>query len=316
MSIMKQRDNRLKTVLSNDIDDDMLLLKSKKMSMVDWQKIYDQTEKYIKNTIVEYHKSYTKQEIDSLSLDELNSLGLIHSLSSMTPNGILLPKKETIYEHEILQLTIAESLCNMGIHNHITKIHYPVTVRIVYNKKGELDKKPRASSKIHTDVWSGEATNTTMVFIPIHGDFSNVGVNFYETPDEIVNWLRPLDDYNDGAEIANIARNKKYNTILKAGYIYLSDPLLLHSTNKSGHTINNSPWRISIDFRFISDIKCEYDSGDNPRAQNYIDYKEWSSVGQNIRMCTDSSLFDVFNVNPNDKAKNEYPGKYYISRKQ
>jgi hypothetical protein len=316
--IIKPRNDRLRQILSQtEVIDDLDLLKSCSMSKglelwYSYNDIYWSVLTYIKKSIAIYYKE-NYEHIVTQSLAQLYTNATIGGLPNLTPNGILLPKRETIKYYYKIHNAVRLALNKLGISSHIQKIHCPITVRISGGFLSNKDERPRASSKIHTDVWSGEPTNTTMVFIPIDGDFKRAGIDFYKTPEDILHWLRPLDDYNEGKAITDIAAKNKYDIILEKNKLYLSDPLLLHATHKELPSVGPSPFRVSIDFRFISDIRCPYDTDDNPRERSYIDYATWSDIGYKWDMYTPDSIFDI--INGDTAPINAYSGYYELKER-
>lgn len=163
-------------------------------------------------------------------------------------------------------------------------IHNPINIRLVRGTEEGKDR-PKASTKLHTDIWAGEFTNSMMVFLPVFGDIQNISVEFFEPPQSFYpDFVRPLHDYNEGSHL--LEESEKYQCNLKNGFMYIMDPFLLHRTFK-----HSNKWRISLDFRFIPKIRLESDLDVNSKRDgNYVSYDEWKEIGLSKLLFTDTPI--------------------------
>jgi hypothetical protein len=232
----------------------------------------------------------------------LNKLDLSINLPNRTPNGLILPKKQNHLAYNCIHKTIKEIIESLNLQEHISLIHSPVNVRSINTKANpEIDNRPHSSTKLHSDVWAGEFTNTTMVFIPIYGDTKDGGVEFFEPSDRFLSFIKPLADYNEGADLIEDA--VKYDCVLETGHLYLTDPFLLHKTIKRGSGV-----RISIDFRFISKYTVSSDVlVDSKRHENYISYNEWAQIGTNKLLLSNANIDEI-----EQSSQIEYAAKFTI----
>ena len=232
----------------------------------------------------------------------------ILKLPNMTPNGLLLPKKDTFLAYNQLHKTVFNIFDHFGLGKHVKAIHAPVNVRVINGiSSPQVDQRPRASSKLHSDIWAGEFTNTVMVFLTALGDVHNNGIEFYEPPKRFhTEFCKPLNDYLDGSCLE--AESRRYKASLRGGYAYFTDPFLLHRTIKKSPNL-----RLSIDFRFIPHDRCETDAEiDTERHKNYITMEEWSKIGSTSLLYTNVAVADskAENIGP----KNAYAADYVLRR--
>lgn len=223
-------------------------------------------------------------------------------LPNRTPNGLVLPKQPNLLAYNYLHRIVAQILEHIGLSNHIETIHSPINIRYVESKPSEVDGRPFASAKWHSDVWNSEPSNTIMVFIPICGNLIKNGIEFCEPdPNEFMQIARVLKDYSEGQHL--VKNSKHYNIFLDTEHIYLTDPYLLHRTMKGG-----SGCRLSLDFRFTTKYKSFTDVDIQPnRYENYIPYEQWKEIGKSKLLSTNLKLdeFEEYGVN-------KYAGKYTI----
>jgi len=224
---------------------------------------------------------------------------------NITPNGLVLPKKENYLEYNIIHRTIAEILTSLNLLQSTKKIHNPINLRLVDGRPNlKIDSRPRASVKLHTDIWAGEFTDTIMIFIPVLGSMKSVPVEFFEPPDSIYpRYLKPLPKYDDGAFFE--AQSTKYNVQLENGYLYIIDGFLLHKTIKTGHGS-----RLSIDFRFLPKESVETDKIiESPRNENYLETQDWIRIGKDRLTISSDSLHTEYDL---DKTHDGYANEYKI----
>lgn len=214
----------------------------------------------------------------------------ISKLPNITPNGLVLPKKDNFLAYNDIHKEVAKLLDSLGISNRVLSIHNPINIRLVRGTH-EGGTRPKASTKLHTDIWAGEFANSMMIFIPLFGDIENIGVEFFEPSDEFYpDFVRILNDYDEGKHL--IENSIKYNCPLKNEFIYFIDSFLLHRTFK-----NSNSWRLSLDFRFqpveeiASDLKI-----DTKRDENYISYDEWREIGESRILFTKTRINELDSV--------------------
>jgi hypothetical protein len=231
----------------------------------------------------------------------------ILKLPNMTPNGLVLPKQDNYLAYNQLHKTVCDIFRQFSVCKHVDTIHAPINIRVINGKPSAADSRPRASCKLHSDIWAGEFTNTVMVFLTALGDVFNNGIEFYEPPQRFhTEFCKPLNDYLEGACLE--AESERYDASLQDGFAYFTDPFLLHRTIKKSPSL-----RLSIDFRFVPYGKCETDIEVNTeRHKNYISLDEWSKIGRTSLLYTGVTIAEskAENIGP----KNAYAAEYALRR--
>lgn len=204
----------------------------------------------------------------------------VSQLLNLTPNGVLMPKRENMLEYNLVQKAIGKIFGSLAIDEYISLIQLPAMMRFVQGKPdAKKDSRPYSSTKHHIDLWNGDPPHEILVFIPVTGDVGKNGIEFFE-PDERVmkDLLFPLKDYDDGKIV--IASAKRYDITMRTGYIYLADSFLLHRTLKSG-----TGSRVSMEFRFVpkktvaGDVVTHMTDTPDRHKNNYANPETWYSIG-------------------------------------
>lgn len=214
----------------------------------------------------------------------------IKNLPNITPNGLVVPKKENLMSFNKLQKVIFKEFEKNNINEKIDRVQFPINVRL---QSGSFisEGRPRASTKKHTDIWAGDPSGAIIVFLHIYGDYKKIGIDFFETKEFPEDLVRTLDDYDYGnKQIEEIQElHLKYDD---SGWIFV-DPFLLHQTYKNSDDI-----RISLDFRFIPKTKVASDTyEDENRKPYFISVKEWKKFGDTKILSTKQELFGEFKNN-------------------
>ena len=176
------------------------------------------------------------------TLEELES-----SIPNITPNGMIVPKRHTILEYNLLVSAFSDIIESMNFNDLISSWHIPLNLRIKYGEINQANmKRHHPTEHIHSDSWAGESSESVTVHIPIFGDVPNNHVCFYEPPEEFEEeWLKPRPSYIDGEEIAK--KYSKIDFVPRKGRILLADFAGLHASTR----LPNAGPRISIDTTFV-----------------------------------------------------------------
>ena len=229
----------------------------------------------------------------------------IEKLPNITPNGLLLPKRQNYISYNLIHMAVASIFQGLKFDQFADKIHVPVNIRIITGTaSAEMKSRPRYTGKIHSDIWAGEPSQAIMVFIPLFGDLSQTGVEFFEPLEFPSEYMQPLKDFSEGAGLADDA--VKYRDGFKAGCLFITDTFLLHRTMRIG----GAP-RLSIDFRFLArDILASDKYRESPRMANYILPEKWATVG------IDRVLVSRENLEPfkddDDNVKDSYATSFKL----
>jgi len=229
----------------------------------------------------------------------------ITGLPNITPNGLVLPKKPTYLAYNLIHATVADIFSGLGLQAHIQSIHAPINIRLVNGTPNPaIDGRPRASAKMHSDMWAGEPANAVMVFLPVFGEYGKIGVKWIEPRHFPSDLMRPLEDFDEGKHL--IDGGREYDAAFNPGDIVLADPYLIHATQKNAQGL-----RLSIDFRFLTAQSLESDApAPGTRNRNYLDYDAWADIGNGRILTTEAPLapFDGEDV----ATSNEYAAPFEI----
>jgi len=195
-------------------------------------------------------------------------------LPNRTPNGVLLPRRDTFHSFNMIHQALADAIDAAGLLASFSFVQIPCNVRIVSGAPDpEADARSYASSKMHTDVWNGEPVSSILFNIPVLGDPKAVDLRFYE-PRQFPGELRvALRDYALGKPVTESA--VEYPAKFEMGYIYISDALSLHRTLRVNPTL-----RVSLDFRSIARDLLAGESFDHSASRAvYVKPEAWRAAG-------------------------------------
>lgn len=169
-------------------------------------------------------------------------------IRNLTPNGMVVPKRELNLEYNIFVSAFAGVIATLGVDDFIDAWIHPPNLRVKEGAPTE-DKlaRPFASERWHTEAWIEMNTSRPVtVMIPLLGDternrvrFRAPGADFDET------WLRPRASYEDGQAIA--ARYRDVDLGYEKGFLYVSDAATLHRSER----LPGAGPRASIDVNFL-----------------------------------------------------------------
>ena len=215
---------------------------------------------------------------------------IIKNLPNITPNGLVVPKKENLMSFNKLQKVIFDEFSKNNINENIDRVQFPINVRL-QSGSFKTEERPRASTKKHTDIWAGDPSGAIIVFLHLHGDYEKIGIDFFKTEQFPKSLVKTLDDYDYGNnKIDGIKElHLKYDD---SGWIFV-DPFILHQTFKKSDGI-----RISLDFRFIPKDKVDSDTfEDENRKPYFISVKEWKNFEDSKILATEQGLVEEIKKN-------------------
>ena len=227
----------------------------------------------------------------------------ICKLPNITPNGVVLPKLETMASYNFIHSIIARIMSRYFNNEVITGIHLPVNIRLIDGRPNQkIDSRPRSSTKFHSDVWAAEPSNSMAIFIPVLGAINETTVEFIEPMDFPDEFQRPLDDFNLGQSISD--GGIPYPGIFSEIQLVTADALCLHRTKK-----NDTGFRLSIDFRVLHKTQLDSDIYlKSPRLKNYVSPGLWYSIGEKHWLVPQKSINDVIT----DQAKDAYVASFDV----
>lgn len=199
------------------------------------------------------------------------------ALPNRTPNGVILPRRNTFYSFNMIHQALADAVEAAGFLSSFSYLQIPCNVRLVEGTPDpQAEGRSYASTKIHTDVWNGEPISSILFNIPVLGDPEGVDLRFYEPKQFSKNLQAPLSDYALGTDVA--ASAEEYPGIFRMGNIYVSDALSLHRTVKRRATL-----RVSLDFRAIARELLPDESADHSASRaTYVEPAVWRACGSTI----------------------------------
>ncbi len=172
-------------------------------------------------------------------------------LKNTTPTGMILPKKRTSLEYNILLRDYYQIINGMYFSNELSYCHTPAHLRVKWpNPRREDLSRPRhAPEEVHFDSWSGYSSHGLTFLIGVLGDVKNNRVNFLSPNKKFKEeWLSQAnkpssEDLMDGYEVINFIPEKKSLVIL--------DTAVLHHTFRE----SDAGIRFSIDNIFLAKQK-------------------------------------------------------------
>ena len=210
------------------------------------------------------------------------------NFANMTPNGLLVPKREFVLEFNVFQRAVAGIFEDFDLCGLAAAVHVPASLRLVTGLEDSArDKRPRATGKLHSDVWAGEPVDAVVVHIPLFGDPENIGIQFQEMQrDQELAFMRVLEDYEEGAGLGTV----HYGCQFRSGNIYFADARLLHATVR-----NRGGFRLSVDFRFRLPSDGQYKAMSdailtNGRSDNYMAYDQFRKFTSRSLMVFDNTV--------------------------
>lgn len=194
--------------------------------------------------------------------------GDIYRAPNFTRNGDVRPRVEVREEFRALEVEVRR-LFKEVLKGELDLVQRVLAVRV----KGGEEVGGYSSAYLHSDTWAGEPSGG-VVMIPIEGDFTNGGVEFFRpTKGSVKDFARRMETYEQVPDFG-----PEYLGRMKPGHLYVLDAFCLHRTMRGGY-------RCSVDFRFTYKQKIPGDFGGiGKRLANYVKYEDWSLYEPDKRM--------------------------------
>jgi hypothetical protein len=304
MTAFRDRADRLAEIVGTlDLAADYPLLKAVRLPAAMQKRLSNAVNLYLYATLDSYYSDRTFDLNDEFLQ---TAAAAIRELPNITPNGLILAKKQNYLAYNMVHAVVADIFESLGLPAHVSSIHAPINLRLVDGADRRFDARPRASVKWHSDMWAGEPAAAVICFLPVFGVPGTLGVRWVEPrafPKELA---RPLDDFHVGKDI--IAGGKEYHVAFDPGVLILSDPFLVHATQR-----DTSGLRLSIDFRFIARQPVASDAmASGTRSENYLPYSDWANIGRSHVLTTEAPLAPY--TGPDNATSNEYAAPFKIRR--
>ena len=234
-----------------------------------------------------------------------------NELPNLNQNGLLCPKREHIESFNRIHASVANYLKDYGLESALTFGHIPLYLRIntgIYKNKA-LYSRPYATTKWHLDAWAGESADVVVFFVPLFGNFNDLGVEFREMdPEKEESALHTLRDYSDGA--AYIRGSNLLPVKIIKNNLLCWDIRTLHRTLRAKEDI-----RVGLDFRFRLKSSSTLKRISNKilekgRLDNYIKYDEWLEIGKSKKVFINQTMEEAQNLYKNNTSKEIKKNKF------
>lgn len=269
---LNQRAQRLQRVVDHaDLAADFPLLKVVRISRESFARLEAATLIYLWHSLCRAQPQRHYELAPSLLSDQAAD---ILALPNRTPNGVLLPRRDTFLSFNMIHQALGDVVEAAGMLASFSVLQMPCNVRIVSGAPdSEADARNYSSAKMHTDVWNGEPVSAILFNIPVLGDPMAVDLRFYE-PRHFPEELRVgLLDYALGRPVTENA--VEYPSKFEMGCMYVSDALSLHRTLRIRPSL-----RVSLDFRAVARELLPGESADYSSSHAvYVAPEVWRAAG-------------------------------------
>ena len=211
-----------------------------------------------------------------------------YNFKNMTPNGMLLPKKEIEKIYSNFVEAFRDLLLSMNLEQNIAQCYLPV-IRYKEGKESKKNKKRATRSELpHADCWAGWPSNSILLQIPLYGDVKNNRVSYYSSPKNLKKkWLRKTD-FLSAQKMCS--EHKLLNHHYKIGYIYVSDITVLHATKRA----KNSQGRLSVDIPIL--IKPRVKSKSKIYKTNEISIDSMKKINKSFKLYAPLKMGEIDGV--------------------
>ncbi len=203
----------------------------------------------------------------------------LDTLANRTPNGAMVPKTEFGDEYNEIHRAVAAWLDSLNMTHLIETIRCPIVVRAVSGAVApDIEARPYAASKMHVDLWGGDAPDSVAIIIPVLGDLERTTIEWFRPPQGFEEkYLRVMESYDVGEEIAS--QCDQYPLTARMGVAYFIDAVVMHRTIRRGGGA-----RVNIQFDLRRPISQEdrqkmHASFPAGRLGLHLDPKLWMSYG-------------------------------------
>lgn len=209
-------------------------------------------------------------------------------LPNITPNGLVLPKKEIVMSYNLLLKSISNLYSDIGLDKTCVSAACPINLRINFGTKMKsgVTERPKSSTIWHSDIWAGQNSNEVMLHTPIFGDFVKNGILLALPPQNFFpHFVKNLDSFSEGQCLYKDFSDGIYNPEMRIGYSYLVDSFLLHKTlnaDESFRGIVSFPIRVN---QISSDIYKN-----SLRDEEFQDSSDFIKFGKERLVYTNKSI--------------------------
>jgi hypothetical protein len=207
------------------------------------------------------------------------------NFQNMTPNGRLVPKKETDLVYNNILIYYREILHSMGLSNEISHYIIPVIRYKGHSFNTFVQNSPTRTELAHSDFWGGWGENTLLINIPISGDTENNKVVYYDLPNDAgSDFMERMSSY-EGQKY--VSRCKKLQLHYDVGNMYICDISVIHGTSREV----NSKGRLSLDIPVA--FKYHKTLQNNFLTSGAISAQEIQFLGKNFKLSWPSKMGQI-----------------------
>ncbi len=203
----------------------------------------------------------------------------LDTLANRTPNGALVPKMEFQDEYNEIHRAVASWLGSLNMTHLIKSIRCPIVVRAVSGAAApDADARPYAASKMHVDLWGGDAPDSVSIIIPVFGDIERTTIEWFRPPIGFEEkYLRVMDSYDVAEELEG--QCLQYPLTARMGSACFIDAIVMHRT-----VLHGGGARVNVQFDLRRPISDEDRQNIHPsfhagRLGLHLDPKLWMSYG-------------------------------------
>lgn len=246
----------------------------------DFTLLKDAIQTYLEKTLsIWYNKPYVIRTDKQLH----NSIKDIMGLPNLTPNGNIIPKKETAKYYTKIQQEVNNCLKQLNIFHKIDKfVCTNIMVKFPINDSKILNR-PHYTGKMHSDAWPGHVGDAIMM-AGILGDIEGSTVEYFKPINPHDNFLELASSYDEG--------NTRYDDIEYIGKMVsnkfvVMDQACLHRTK----FLNNSKTRVSINFGALMMNSINKDIATTKRWEDsYFSNSMFDKLGTDYVLEVDETL--------------------------
>lgn len=280
---LTERAKRLERIVAHaDVADDYPLLKVVRIAPPAFARLEAAVAAYIWHSLSRAYPDRSFSLGNGVLTEHASEIG---ALPNRTPNGVLLPRRDTFQSFNLIHQALADVIEGSRLLGAFSFLQIPCNVRIANGTPDPVaDARSYASSKMHTDVWNGEPLSSVLFNIPVLGDPKAVDLRFFEPKTFPAEMRRLLSDYTLGNSVTESA--VEYRAKFEMGYMYISDALSLHQTMRIRPAL-----RVSLDFRTIARELVAGESADYSESRAvYIRPDAWRAGGSTTILASGAPL--------------------------
>ena len=228
--------------------------------------------------------SYYKIKVRSREVSLIKKKNLILGLPNITPNGVVVPKKENIKSFLSIQNLIFKICKKYYIDKSAKKIEI-CEVRLMRSNKYNYDNtRFYSSSKIHSDTWSGNPCDAKVAMY-IDGDKLNT-IEFFKPKKMNKDFFNKKNNYDTAIKKYGFKKIKR----LDVSKLTIFDQACLHRTvNK------NRDLRLSLDFGITLINNKQKKTFIGRYKKRFIEKNKKINLNQLIKILKPKSIHDKFN---------------------